>query len=68
MGLPSNKELKKLVKELLREGWSMESGTKHLKFRSPGGHLLSLSSSPSCPFAATNARKDAERIKKMESQ
>lgn len=67
MGMPSNKELKKLVKELLRDGWSIESGTKHLKVRSPGGHLVSMSSSPSCGHAVTNARRDVERIKKMEN-
>ena len=67
MGIPSNKELKKLVKELLRDGWSLESGKKHTKIRSPHGHLVTLSSSPGCPYAAINARKDVERIKKMES-
>lgn len=62
MGIPSDKELKKLVKQLLREGWTLETSRKHTKLRSPKGHLVSMSSSPSCPYAFKNVARDVQKI------
>lgn len=62
MGIPSDKELKKLVKQLLREGWTLETSRKHTKLRSPKGHLVSMSSSPSCPHAFKHVAKDVQKI------
>ena len=62
MGIPSDKELKKLVKQLIRDGWTLETSRKHTKLRSPKGHLVSMSSSPSCPYAFKNVAKDVQKI------
>lgn len=62
MGIPSDKELKKLVKQLLRDSWTLETSRKHTKLRSPKGHLVSMSSSPSCPYAFKNVAKDVQKI------
>lgn len=62
MGIPSDKELKKLVKQLIRDGWTLETSRKHTKLRSPKAHLVSMSSSPSCPYAFKNVAKDVQKI------
>ena len=67
MGIPSDKELKKLVKQLLREGWTLETSRKHTKLRSPKGHLVSMSTSPSCPYAFKNVAKDVQKIIEREA-
>lgn len=67
MALHSNKEIKKLITELLRDGWQHAGAKRHTKLRSPGGHLVSFSSSPSCPFAVDHIRKDVQRIRDKEA-
>lgn len=67
MALHTNKAIKKLMRELLREGWQRAGEKRHTKMRSPGGHLVSFSSSPSCPFAVDHIRKDVQRIRDKEA-
>ena len=51
---------------LVAEGWKILGGRKHYKVRSPGGHTLSLSNSPSCPYMLKHVEADVRRIKRME--
>lgn len=61
-----DKDVSKVVRGALSRGWSYEQGRKHAKLTSPGGHLVSLSVSPSDCNAAHNVRRDVERIERME--
>jgi hypothetical protein len=67
MAVHSNKDIRKLVKDLLREGWSIVSRSKHFKIRSPGGRLVSISSTPSCGYMVENVKRDVQKIKDIEN-
>jgi predicted RNA binding protein YcfA (HicA-like mRNA interferase family) len=58
-------DIHKLVRELKRKGWEVEQGRKHFKAKHPEGGQVILSCSPSCPYAANNARKDIEKIEQQ---
>lgn len=57
-------DMKKLRRELLREGWRIEQGIKHIKCFHPKGGYITMSCTPSCRYAAVNARRDVERLKR----
>lgn len=64
----SNKDSNKFIKQLLSEGWQYVSGNGgHIKIRSPKGHLVSMSNSPSCPHAHKNMVRDVKRILQREA-
>lgn len=62
-----NKDLNKYIKELVREGWTVEH-SKHLKLRSPNGRIVSCSYSPSCPFVLQKVKSDVKRLKRREDE
>lgn len=51
------KDARKVVREALREGFTLITGRKHAKLRSPSGRIIALSSSPSDVNAAKNLVK-----------
>lgn len=61
----SDKELNKLVKELVAEGWTFSKGNGHGKVKTPcGKRIISVSSSPSSHRAISAMRTRIARIKK----
>lgn len=65
--MTSDKNMNKVVRQLLREGWRVVSHNKHLKLRSPKGSRLIVSASPSCIHAYKNIAKAAMLIKEKEN-
>lgn len=63
-----DKDIRKLITELVRDGWVILGGRKHYKVRSPKGHTLSIASSPSCPYALKHIEADVRRIKMIEEK
>mgnify|MGYP005608291141 CR=1 FL=1 len=61
-----DKGIRKLITELVRDGWVILGGRKHYKVRSPKGHTLSVSNSPGCPYALKHIEADVRRIKRIE--
>lgn len=59
----SDKELNKILDELVTEGWAIERGKKHFKARHPHGGMVTISISPSCHHAYKNIQKDVKRLK-----
>lgn len=62
-----DKDIRRYIDSLVAEGWTILGGRKHYKVRSPGGHTLSLSNSPSCQFMLRHVEADVRRIKRMEA-
>ena len=62
-----DKDIRRYVDSLVAEGWKILGGRKHYKLRSPGGHVLSMSNSPSCQYMLKHVENDVRRIKRMES-
>lgn len=61
----SDKDLNKLVKELLAEGWTFSKGNGHGKIKTPcGRRVVSVSSSPSSHRVIKAMRTNIARIKK----
>ena len=63
-----DKDIRRYVDSLVAEGWAILGGRKHYKVRSPGGHTLSLSNSPSCPYMLKHVENDVRRIKRIENE
>lgn len=63
-----DKHIRKFVNSLVAEGWTIIGGRKHYKVRSPGGHVLSMSNSPSCPYVLNHIEADVRRIKRSEQK
>jgi predicted RNA binding protein YcfA (HicA-like mRNA interferase family) len=60
------KEVKKLIKELEREGWVKVSQNKHIKMRHPTiTGIIIVPSSPRCPHWEKNLRKQIQRQSKV---
>ena len=64
--LHKDKEIDKVVRGLVARGWTILPCSKHFKIRSPGGHMLSLSISPSCGHASKRIEQDARKIERIE--
>ena len=64
----NDKDIRRYVDSLVAEGWKILGGRKHYKVRSPGGHVLSMSNSPSCPYMLKHVENDVRRIKRMEDE
>ena len=62
----SNKDINNLIKELVAVGWEIIGSKRHFKLRSPGGGLVSMSSSPSDEFAVNQIKRDVRRVQKEE--
>lgn len=60
---PSNKDLAKILKLAQQHGFKIVRQRKHLVLQR-GEQILSLSVSPSCPFAAKHAMGDLQRLLK----
>lgn len=60
----SDKRIKHFVRELEKTGWDVTMNRGHYRARHPEtNRLLTFSSSPRCPYAVDNAKRD---IRKME--
>lgn len=57
------KELKQLIREKVREGWSWKVG-KHGKLIHPSGHVVGVSLSPSCPFFLEHVKADIKLLER----
>jgi hypothetical protein len=67
MAIPhKDKNIRKYLEELVCEGWELLGGRKHYKIRSPKGHIVSMSKSPSCPYMIKHLKGDVQRIKQNE--
>ena len=62
--MSSRKELKKFIRELEREGWTVVQGIKHFKAHHPKGGFIVMSGTPSDGNAIKNMRRDAERLRR----
>lgn len=61
----SDKDVNKIVKELVAEGWTFSKGNGHGKVKTPcGKRITSVSSSPSSHRAISAMRTRIARIKK----
>ena len=58
----NNKEINKIVKSLLREGWKTVHKNKHLRIESPNGEKMTVPFSPSDVRAETNFRQQIRKI------
>jgi hypothetical protein len=63
--LSSNKDLNALLWRLVRRGWTLERGRKHLKLRAPNGRLLVAPSTPSDWRSLRNLEHQARRCYPM---
>lgn len=61
--ISTDKDIKKAVKEALKRGWTLESGKKHGRMRSPCGlHTILINGSPSDCHALENFKNDIAKI------
>jgi hypothetical protein len=58
-----DKEIQKIVRDLVQEGWSIEKAGKHFKLTSPDGISCSVSSTPSNKQASRGVLRDINNIK-----
>lgn len=58
----NNKEINKIVKSLLREGWTTMGKNKHLRIESPNGTKMTVPFSPSDVRAELNFKQQIRRI------
>ena len=64
MSADARKEMKKMVKDLISEGWFLEHGSKHDKVYTPTrSHYLTISKTPSDKYAAAQFGRDVKRLK-----
>lgn len=62
-------EVRKLVRQLRREGWAAEfRGSSHILLTHPSGQTLTLASSPSDRRWLANVRADVRRIERISTQ
>lgn len=62
-----DKSFRKYIAELTKSGWEVVGqAKKSFKIRSPKGTLLTMSITPSCPFALKHIQADVRRIEKKE--
>ena len=54
-------KLGKTIKEMQRQGWTLQKGGRHDKFISPEGKVITLSSTPSDHRAVYNMKSDLRR-------
>lgn len=66
MASHKNKDVRKFISELERVGWVSLGGRNHFKIRSPGGTIVSMSNSPSCPYMLKHVMADVNRVKQNE--
>lgn len=58
----SNKDLHRLVADLVKHGWTFRRGKTHGKLISPRGGWVTIPSSPSDSRAYENCRHDIQRL------
>ncbi len=63
--ISSNKDIAKLVKQLIKQGWQVEYGKKHLKIVHPSGRKTSIPCTPSDHRAFMNFSHDVIRLQKQ---
>ena len=62
------KDIKRLLKDLARQGWTWHQGRKHIKAYHPKGGFIVMAVSPSCPFAYKNILTEIRKLEKANSQ
>lgn len=63
MKFSSQKDINKLVRELVRKGWSFQRGGKHGRLSHPSSKkVLTVSGSPSDRYAVKNFTRDVYRL------
>lgn len=61
----ANKDVQAFVRELEKDGWDVTVNRGHYRARHPKtNRLLTFSSSPSCPYAVENAKRDIRRMER----
>lgn len=60
-------EIKKLIKTLIKEGWTEEFG-KHRKLYHPKGGFVSMSMSPSDYNAVRQIERDIKKLRKINGE
>lgn len=64
MSADARKQMKKMVKELVQEGWFFEQGKKHGRIYTPDrSYFLVISMTPSDTYAAAQFSRDVKRVK-----
>lgn len=61
-------DIKKIRRQLQKEGWRLEIGRTHYKAYHPKGGFISISVTPSCPYAAKNILGDIKRLKRQHGE
>lgn len=62
--MSSSSDVKRLLKDLVRRGWTVEQGRKHYKCYHPAGGFITVSLTPSCHHALRNIEGDINRLEK----
>jgi hypothetical protein len=61
----TDKDVQRVVADLVRRGWRFESGRKHKKVFPPNsGRFVAFSASPSCHHALEQFSRDIKRLEK----
>ena len=68
MKITSSRETRDICKELVRLGWKLRRGRKHIVACSPSGNTVTLSVTPSDYRGLKNTMKYIKRIVDLESQ
>lgn len=61
-----NSNINNLIKEKIDQDWRIEQG-KHIKLYNPYGGFITISRTPSCPFAFNNIKADVKRLERFNS-
>lgn len=62
----TDKDIARMVSELVSEGWIFARGRKHGKLTAPNGSKIIVSVSPSCYRSAKNFKAEIKRMKETE--
>jgi len=60
-GPTNNKDLNRAIRDLLRSGWTDETGKKHVKLKSPVGRTVVIGRTPSDHRTVQNVMADIRR-------
>jgi hypothetical protein len=60
----TDKDIDKLIRQLVREGWTFRWGGKHGRLIAPNGEALTVSASPSDYRSFNCFRRQVEKIKR----
>lgn len=61
----SSKDVKQIIRDLRRDGWTVEQGRTHYKAIHPKGGSIAISVSPSDHHAVKNIKGDINRLNRQ---